>query len=92
MADIDIERKHTFSQAEAREKVKVVEDNLRNRFGVSVQWNSDDEASFKGKGFSGTLRVTNEIVKITVKLGMLLKPLSGKIRQGIESGVDKALA
>jgi putative polyhydroxyalkanoate system protein len=90
MADIKIERNHSLGKAEAKKRVLDLETKLKEKYGVKLDWRGD-KADVKGTGVSGSLDVGEARVALELKLGLLLKPMGGKIRQAIERTVDKAL-
>ncbi len=91
MADIELERTHNLGLGEARRRVDALEAKLKERYGVKLDWRGNT-AELKGSGVSGTLDVGETKVAVKIKLGLLLKPMGGKIREAIERQVDKALA
>jgi putative polyhydroxyalkanoate system protein len=91
MAEIKIDRNHTLGQAEAQKRVTDLAPKLKEKYGVELAWKGDGEAQVKGTGVTGTLRVAAEAVHIDLKLGLLLRPMAGKIRSALEHQIDKAL-
>lgn len=90
MADIEIKREHSLGVDGATERLRSIEPKLRDKFGVTLVWEGD-RAQVKGKGVSGDVSVDAQSVGLSLKLGLMLKPLKGKIRESIERSVDKAL-
>lgn len=90
MSEIKIERTHALGVAEARKRVDTLEPKLKEKYGVALAWNGNT-ANVKGTGVSGTLAVDEGKVSVNLKLGLMLRPLAGKIREGLEKQVDKAL-
>ena len=91
MADIDIERTHSLGLEELRKRLGTLEEKLRERYGAQIDWRGD-EADIKGTGFSGTLTLAETRVAVSLKLNFLMRPMAGKIREAMESQVDRALA
>lgn len=91
MSEIKIDRAHNLGLAEARKRVDALGPKLKEKYGVSLEWNGNT-ANVKGSGVSGTLAVEDAKVAVNVKLGLLLRPLAGKIKEGLEHQVNKALA
>ncbi|MEO1171723.1 MAG: polyhydroxyalkanoic acid system family protein [Myxococcota bacterium] len=91
MADIEMSRDHDLGAQGATDRLKGIEDKLRDKYGVTLAW-AGNVADVKGKGVSGKITVEETLVSLSLKLGMMLKPLKGKIREGIERSVEKALA
>ncbi|MBC7795149.1 MAG: polyhydroxyalkanoic acid system family protein [Clostridia bacterium] len=91
MSQINIEQHHALGHAEARKRVSTLEPKLKEKYGVSLEWNGN-MANVKGTGVSGTLAVDDSKVAVDLKLGFLLRPMAGKIKEGLEAQVIKALA
>ncbi|MEL6544401.1 MAG: polyhydroxyalkanoic acid system family protein [Myxococcota bacterium] len=91
MADIEMSRDHSLGADGATERLKGIEPKLKEKYGVTLAW-SGPVADVKGKGVSGKITVEEAKVALQLKLGLMLKPLKGKIQEGIERQVDKALA
>lgn len=91
MADIDIERTHKLGLDELRKRLGTLEEKLQKRYGAQIDWRGD-EANIKGPGFTGTLTLGEANVAVSLKLNFLMRPMAGKIREAMESQVDKALA
>lgn len=91
MSEIKIDRNHALGTSEAKTRVNNLEPKLKEKYGVSLDWNGNT-ANVKGTGVSGTLSVDEAKVSVNLKLGLLLRPMAGKIREGLEAQVDKALA
>ncbi len=90
MADIELDREHALGAEGATDRLKGIEDKLKEKYGVTLDWRGS-LADVRGKGVSGTIKVEETRVALQLKLGLILKPLKGKIREGIEKQVDKAL-
>jgi len=91
MAEIKIERTHALGSAGAKERIESMEPKLKEKYSVKLEWNGDT-ASLKGTGVTGTISVEAQRVAVNLKLGLLLRPLAGKIREGLETQIDAALA
>lgn len=91
MADIDIQRNHELSEEEVRKRLTDMEAKLSERYGVKLAWRGN-AADVKGTGVSGTIAIEKQKIAINLKLGLMMKPLSGKIREAMEKQLDKALA
>jgi putative polyhydroxyalkanoate system protein len=91
MSEIRVEQRHTMGAAEAKKRVVALEPRLQERYGLDLTW-TDDNASFSGKGFSGSLRVGADRVTIELKLGLLVRPFAGRIADAMREVLAKALA
>ena len=90
MSEINIERSHTLGLSEARRRLSDMEGKLKERYGVKLTWKGD-EAEVKGTGVSGTVALAEKSVSINLKLGLMVRPLAGKIRETMERQLEKAL-
>ena len=90
MADIDISRPNPYSKEEAITRLKDMTAKMEDRLKVKVAW-SGDQGQFSGPA-KGAIKVSDSSINIEVKLGLAVKLLKGKISDGIEKGLDKALS
>jgi putative polyhydroxyalkanoate system protein len=90
MSEIRIERPHALGLTEASRRVRDLEPKLKDRYGIKLDW-SGDTANVKGSGVSGTIAVAEGKVDVQLKLGLLLRPMAGKIREAIDQQIEKAL-
>ena len=90
MAHIDIQKDHDLGTDAAREKVTTIEPKLKEKFGVTLAWRGN-EADVKGTGVSGLVRIEAQRLSLKLTLGLMLRPLTGKIRDAISDSLDKAL-
>lgn len=90
MSEIKIQRSHKLGRDEAHRRVSELAPKLKSKYGVELDW-SGDEARVKGTGVSGTLLVAADKVAVDLKLGLLMRPMAGKIRTALETQIDKAL-
>jgi putative polyhydroxyalkanoate system protein len=91
MSTIRIERNHTLGEEVVRDRVAQIEPMLEQKYGVRLAWRGTD-ADVQGRGVKGTVRITGESVSINLKLGLVVRPFSGKIRSAMESRIDEALS
>lgn len=90
MSKISIERTHTFGEEGARSRVAEMEPVLREKYGVELAWRGTN-ADVKGRGVGGSVRITADLLSIELKLGLFLRPFAVKIREAMESRLDKVL-
>lgn len=90
MSEIVVERDHTLGVATARDRIAGLEPKLNEKYGVTLKW-SGNEAAVDGRGVRGRIQVEEGRVALRLKLGLLLRPLAGTIRDAIHRAVDKAL-
>ena len=90
MSEIKIDRPHKLGRDEAKKRFAGVESGLRDRYGVALDWNGH-AATFKGTGVTGDVLITDDRITIRLKVGLLVRPFAGKIREAIERQVDEKL-
>jgi len=90
MSQIQIRRRHSLDHAHARATAEKLAATLASEYHADYQW-QDDELTFRSPGIEGRLNVGRDEVEINVRLGMLLRPLKGKIENGIRSRLDAIL-
>lgn len=91
MAHIQVERAHTLGKEAAREKADKLAQKLKEQYGLEPSW-SGDTLNLKRSGVKGTVKVTEDFLRIEVELGLLMSTMSGTIKSEIEKALDKALA
>ncbi len=90
MAHVDVRRQHNLDLSDARTRVREIEPKLREKYGITISWNGD-RGQVSGKGLKGSVDLAPESVSLSLTLGMLLRPLAGKIQVAIEKALDGAL-
>lgn len=90
MSHVKIDRNHSMGAAAARERVAEIEPMLKDKYGVSLDWRGN-EATVKGRGVTGAASITDDHLLIELKLGLLIRPLAGKIQKVMEEQLDRAL-
>lgn len=91
MSDISIKRAHNRSHADAMKLAENVAYKLGKLFQMEHHW-EDETLHFERSGVKGKLEVGSTDVLITAKLGLLLKPMKGKIMEELEKAIDRELA
>lgn len=92
MPKFTVERSHTLSVEEAKQRLQTLADKLSAKYGLSSQWKSATEAEVKGTGASGKITCTATKVSIFIDLSFALTPLKGKIEEKVKRELDSALA
>ncbi len=90
MSQIQIRKRHGLDHAQARATAEILAANLASEYHADYHW-QDDELKFSSPGIEGELHVGDDEVEVNVRLGMLLRPLRGKIESGIRSRLDAIL-
>ena len=90
MSQIHIRKKHNLEHARARETAEQLAKGLAAEYNARYRWRNDD-LEFTSKGVNGRLHVGKDAVDIKISLGLLLRPLKGKIESGIRARLDDIL-
>jgi putative polyhydroxyalkanoate system protein len=90
MSQIHIRKKHGLDHARARATAEQLAAALASEYHADCQW-QDDELQFRSPGIEGQLHVGKDEVEIKIRLGMMLRPLRGKIESGIRTRLDAIL-
>ena len=91
MAEIRIDRAHNLGRSEAQRRLNELAPTLKDRYGVELDWEDDSHARLRGTGVSGTVVFDDGRLAVDLRLGLLLRPLAGRIRAALERQIDKAL-
>lgn len=91
MSSIRVKRPHALGEEEALRRARELVDRFGGKLNATVDWNGR-EASFKGRGFSGSAHVAGDSVSVDVELGLLLRPLRGQIESRLEEALRERFA
>ena len=90
--DLNFEKDHDLTPEQLRERLETIETKLKDRYGVQLLWDEDEQsAEVKGPGVTGSLDLSHRKVSVNLKLGLLMRPMSEKIRQAMQEQLDKVL-
>ena len=91
MTAINIHRKHNLSEPAIRARIEELATELSSSLSAQCHWQGD-RLEFKRSGASGYIRQHPGEIEVQIKLGMMLKPLRGKIEETVSRHLDEALA
>ncbi len=91
MADIDITRVHNLGLAAARAAAERMEAQLGRKFDLKGAW-SGNVLTFERPGVSGSLKITDKDLHLSVALGFLLKAMKGSIEKAVLHELDTLFA
>src|SRR5258706_9091939 len=91
MADIDITRVHNLGLAAARTAADRMADQLGRKFDLKGAW-SGNTLTFERPGVSGTLKIGDQDLHLSVALGFLLKAMKGSIEKAVVHELDTLFA
>jgi putative polyhydroxyalkanoate system protein len=90
MSQIHIRKKHALGKQRARKTAEQLAGKLASEYNAKCRWKNDN-LEFSSKGVNGRLHVSHDEVDIKVNLGLMLRPLRGKIEDGILAQLDDIL-
>jgi putative polyhydroxyalkanoate system protein len=91
MARVNVSQNHNKSDDDVRKIVNALADDLKRRYGINPNWQSDNLVSFKRRGVSGQLKISPSRVTIDLDVGFLLSAYSGKIKSELTMMMAKKL-
>ncbi|WP_019672109.1 polyhydroxyalkanoic acid system family protein [Psychrobacter lutiphocae] len=92
MADIEIEKEHNFDFNTAREQAKKWLESAKDKFGIEanyIEGDNEDQVTITRKGIDGKATLDANKIRFEATLGFLAKPLKGKIKEALDSGLSK---
>jgi putative polyhydroxyalkanoate system protein len=90
MPTIDVRRSHSIGRDGARAAAESIAKKLESKIGVRYAWKGDD-LEFDRTGASGRIRVSDDEVLVQIDLGLMLRPMKGKIERRVHEYLDEAL-
>lgn len=79
---VHVKRPHQSTKDEALTKLRGLTAQLASRYGVKITETASG-ATVKGRGLTGTCVIDDSDVTIDLNLGLVLRPLSSRIEQGV---------
>ena len=95
MPDINIQREHGMSLAQARQAADKWTTQAEQKFGLSCVYSAgqdSDEVTFHRAGITGTLSITPDMFELSAKLGFLFGAFKEKIESEISKNLDTLIA
>ncbi len=90
MSDITFVKPHSLPIAKAKALVQKAADGLAAEYDLNNEWHGNT-LRFHRLGVDGQVQVTASEIRLDLTLGLLLKPLRGKIIGHIEQNFDNVL-
>ncbi len=88
MPHIDVTRRHDLGLERARQAAEEVADELSGHIALRTHWEGDTLVA-RGPGFDGHFHAAHDEVRVTVRLGLMLRPLRYSIRSEIDDYLDR---
>ena len=92
MSTIALSQRHSKDPEQVREMLRQLAEKLDQRYDLKSRWVNDSQLELKRSGVSGQLTLTDSEVQVNIKLGMLMSPFKGKIRDEIAKAMAEKLA
>ena len=90
MTTIRIQRQHDLPPDELRRRLDQLAQALGRELELQHHWEGE-RLVFQRSGASGHITVREGEIELELRLGLLLRPLQGHIRQAVERRLDKEL-
>jgi putative polyhydroxyalkanoate system protein len=90
MGSIQIKKQHHLGRTEAHRRVEALEPELKHKYGVHLDWHGD-RADVTASRLSGQLVIDDSQLWVSLKVGLALVPLQGRIRSALERQLERAL-
>lgn len=88
MGDIDIRHPHSLPMPRAREAVEQAARRLSEKFNVEYAWDGD-AVDFRRSGLDGRIALAPSELRVTARLGFLLKAMQGPIEREIRRVLEQ---
>jgi putative polyhydroxyalkanoate system protein len=92
MAHVDVRKPHSLGADGARRAAEQVLEELRHEHGfrLDTRWEGDTLHA-QGRGFEAWLETSDHEVRVTARLGLLLRPLRGTVEREVREYLDRYL-
>ncbi len=91
MSKITIRREHAGGLDKARAAADQIASEMNQKFGVQCRWQGDTMA-FTHSALRGQIQVSDELIEVDAKLGLLASPLKSTLESRIHQFIDDYLA
>lgn len=89
MPSIQIRREFTMPRAELRDQMEDLIANLREKWPLQCEWQSEDCLSFHYSGVKGRIEIGENEFEVNAELGMLMGALKSTIETEITRLIDQ---
>ncbi|MFW6369514.1 MAG: polyhydroxyalkanoic acid system family protein [Myxococcota bacterium] len=90
MALIIEKKKHTMGKEAARKAAEEIAEDIGEKLSAKYHWDGD-HLRFERSGAGGFIHVTDDEVRVEVKLALMLRPLKGTVESRIRRYMDEKL-
>jgi putative polyhydroxyalkanoate system protein len=92
MSEIQITRSHSLAPNEAKRRVEQVVEDLRGKYSITSEWESDTRMSISAMGVSGHIEVGTEEIAVAVDKSFWVPVSDEQLEAAINRALDKGLA
>ena len=89
MASIHIQRAHDLPLQTLRRDIATLAEALQEQLQAKFAWEDEETLSFARKGASGRIHVDARQIDVEIDLGLMLKPLRGRVAQAVNEYLDE---
>ena len=91
MAGFRVTKPYTMAKGEVRTAAEGLAKALERSHGVRSSWQGD-KVRIKGAGVDGTLSFHDDLIDVSVKLGMLASVFKGPLQSEVERYLDEYIS
>jgi putative polyhydroxyalkanoate system protein len=90
MSQIHIKRAHHLSSEDAKERLEGIARDMQEKLSFDYQWKGNS-LHVKRPGATGVIELGDGFIDVRLKLGMMLAPMKGRIKESIEENIRTSL-
>jgi len=91
MSEIRISRPHSLAPDEARRRVERVVDELRGKYSLTSEWESDQRMAISAMGVAGHIDLAEDEILVTVERSFWVPISDEQLESAINRAFDKGL-
>ncbi|GAB5452539.1 MAG: hypothetical protein Hals2KO_28670 [Halioglobus sp.] len=73
---------------ELREAARELATSVEREYGLRADWRGDS-VSMRGRGFDGSMRLSDEEIEVSVRLGMMASLFESRLKTAVERYLDE---
>lgn len=91
MAGFKIVKNHSMSKADIRDAAEELAQQMSSEYGLRYRWQGDS-ATFGRSGLDGQLKIEDDALVVSVKLGLLASAFEKPLRKAVDAYLDEHLS
>lgn len=92
MSNISLRQRHNKNPDELRELISQMAKKLDERYQITSRWLNDDQVEVARSGIKGRITLSDNEVKVDIKLGLMMGAFKSKIESEISRSMAEKLA